>query len=357
MAEVPTQPELAQQFKNALKSYDVQLDIQSTGTYWDVTANATAAIGKEVVDRANQLYQASMPSNASSELLENWTEMLGIPPRKTGSFASGIVYVEAKNYPFTIPSNTIFQLANLRYQTNREYIIQEPDTVTVEAQQIGAEYNVGNHVEMNCDLADVTNSISQGIYGGSGVENDTQLLNRILINTRYRKTDGMLTDFLQIALNLYPYAEVDVLFYDNTIPYGVEITLTDLIFDYDKAAEKNHINHIKLSDNQVESAERRLVNYSIVSTRVRAKTTDTQIIDNLIIYVKANGTLNGDDKKAIRKQVRIELLKFRGDYLTPRSLLPDLPDYVISYYFNSFESIRRISPLMDSTNIGVMQFE
>jgi len=346
---------LAVQYKNALKSFNSQIDTSSVGTYWDVTAFASSAVGKEILDWNQQVSDGNIPENASGIMLEYWANGLGIVPRKTGKFATGFAKINTTgaNLPFTIPAGTVFSVVTLQYTSTEDTIIDAQNVnVPVVSSGIGAEFNInaGINMENSIGLA----SESETITGGTGDETDSALLQRILLNISRRKTDGMLTDYLQRALEVYSYAEAETIFVENVVPYGVNLSVANIVNDFDTAASNPVINEINIPS--VDLASSSLRNYSTVTAVMQLNSPFTQVINNIVVYITtSNGeNLTSAQEVEVRKKTRKSLLEFSGDFLTPFSLYPDYPDYVESYSFNSFASIKRTSPLMDSINIGVV---
>lgn len=349
-----TQQTLALQFKNALKSYNTQYDIASVGTYWDVTANATGAVAKELADWVQQVVDGNIPQNASPVMLEYWAQALGLVARKTGSFATGLVKVEASSYPITIPAGSSFSLATLEYLSLDQVTLTEAGNITVEATQTGAEYNIFDEVPLSNSIGATTTSL--GITGGTGDETDAALLARILLNISRRKTDGMLSDYLQRALELYPYVDASTVFVEDIVPIGVKLNIASTIQDFDTAAQNPIINEISLTTQEQQAARDQMLNYSTVTGVINIGTYSTQVVSNLIAYIT---TFSGDaltptQETEVRTAIRKSLLQFGGDTLTRLSLMPEMPDYVEDYTFNSFTPIERTSILFDSINIGVI---
>lgn len=357
-----TQSYLAVQYKNALRAYNSQIDITSVGTYWDVTAASNASIAKEVADWMQQVHDGNAPQNANPLMLEYWTSALGIAPRKTGAFASGLVKCQLPSYPTTIPTGTQFIIVSLKYVTTSDQTLTKDGNIKVVAEKVGTEYNIFQDTSMTSTIAGTFTS--QGFYGGTSDESDPNLLARILLNLSRRKTDGMLTDYIQRALELYGYVEAKTLFLQDVIPYGVETKLAHTIQDYDTAAASPIINEIALSAAELNLAESTLVNYSTVTAVNTFATYSTQNITNLVIYIlPSSGTqLTSTEVLQISKATRKALLLNGDDVLTRFTLRPDFSGIigadgksrVEDYFFNSFAPITRVSPLMDSVNIGVI---
>jgi hypothetical protein len=346
---------LAIQYKNALKSFNSQIDISSVGTYWDVTAYASSAVGKEILDWNQQVSDGNVPENASGIMLEYWANGLGIVPRKTGKFATGFAKIDTKDVtlPVTIPAGTIFSVVTLEYTSTEDTVIDTNNVnVPVVASGIGAEFNINAGVNLSNSLG--LEAESETITGGTGDETDALLLQRILLNISRRKTDGMLTDYLQRALELYSYAEAETIFVENVVPYGVGISVANIVNDFDVAASNPLINEINIPS--VDLASSSLQNYSTVTAVMQLSSPFTQVINNIVVYITTSTgeNLTSSQEIEVRKATRKALLEFSGDVLTSFSLSPEYPDYVESYSFNSFAPINRNSPLMDSINIGVV---
>ena len=346
------QDQLVSIAKDALVAYNANVDIVSTGTYWDLVSNVIAAVAKEAVDRGVQIGEASVPENATADLLEAWTQSLGIPNRKVGTYAQGSVAIVSTSYPVTIPIGTSFSLVGLEYTATSETTLNQAGTINVQAVVIGAEYNITIEKTLTNSLG--VTATSQGIYGGTGAETDAELLARILLNIQYRKTEGMLTDYLQRALNIYPRASAETVFVEDVIPYGVALDITNTVFDFEVAAANPFINEIGLDAAQLTTVSNTLQNYSTVTAQVEVTTTETQSVDSIMCYVyTSSNTLTAEQAQECREAIRIALMQFQGETLSYASLYPTLPSYVTSYFFQYFIPIARTSPMMDSVNIGV----
>lgn len=360
-----SQQMIAAQYKNALKSYNAQYDVVSVGTYWDVTANATAAIFKEMADWTQQVSDGNIPDNATPVLLEYWVTSLNMVPRRTGAYASGNLSAD-RGTPFTgsvtVPAGSIFSVANLKYTSTKDVTIDgQFGAIPVVADQTGAEYNLAEGVGIQNSVG-IYKTTSAGVLGGTSVESDSALLSRLKLNISRRKTDGMVSDYLQRALGIYSYAEVETIFVDNVIPYGVSISVANTIQNFDTAAASPIINEVHIDDLTLNESQ--LLNYSTVTAVVELSSPYTQVIDNMVIYIITNdGTdLTTEEVVNVRTATRKALLEFGGNVLTRFSLTPDFSNILNStgvarvedYHFNSFAPIHRISPLFDSINIGVV---
>jgi hypothetical protein len=335
-----TVQDLAIQYKNALKSFNSQIDISSVGTYWDVTAYASSSLGKEILDWNQQVSDGNVPENASGIMLEYWVNFAKINTKDV-------------TLPVTIPAGTIFSVVTLEYTSTEDTVIDANNiNVPVLASGIGAEFNINAGVNLSNSLG--LEAESETITGGTGDETDALLLQRILLNISRRKTDGMLTDYLQRALDVYSYAEAETIFVENVVPYGVNISVANIVNDFDVAASNPLINEINIPS--VDLASSSLQNYSTVTAVMQLSSPFTQVINNMVVYITTSTgeKLTSSQEIEVRRATRKSLLEFSGDVLTSFSLYPEYPDYVESYSFNSFAPINRNSPLMDSINIGVV---
>lgn len=350
-----TQEEASKEFKNYLKSYNLDIDIISSDTYWDIEANATGALASLSSYQLQQIAIGNSIDNASSEMLDEWASQFGMTPRKTGSYATGQVMIKSTSYPVSVPIDTLFTLGDFVYSTLQDYTLNADSFIVVQAINIGVEYDIVNTVNLSNSI-NVTATTS-AIYGGQGVETDEQLRNRIKLQISNRVVSGTKVDYLKQALSYYPYASVYPIYIPGTtFIYGVDITVANSINDYILASQNPEINQIELSSDEIVNFQSLILNYGIVNCVVNVSTVSTQTVDNLIIYVNSNAVLSADDINLIRQETRMALLKYKGDYLTPHSLVPNITNTdIYSYYFNNFYPIKVTSPQLDSINIGVVQ--
>lgn len=348
------QQKYAQDFKNILKSYNINIDTERTGGYWDVAANVNGAIASQVNYYVQQISQGNNPYYASAFMLEEWASALGLTARKTGIRASGKVKLELDKYPIDVKVGAELSVGNFKYFTVQSKTITEQDNlIEIEAKAVGAEYDIGTGIVMQSPFAG--KAISQGIFGGSGRETDLQLLSRILENIRHRKTACMVSDYIQRALEFVNYASGEVLFAEDVVPYGIKMVCANSINDFQKAAKNDKINNIALHPKGLEQLKNKLTSSRSVGAILEVQTIDTQKVTGIEITVTNPKPLTSEERTKIEEEVRIVIMQYRGEYLYPHSLFPDIKNIVTSYYFNNFTPIKRTSPMMDSIDITVKE--
>jgi uncharacterized phage protein gp47/JayE len=366
MADNRTQQQIqADDFKRTLQSYSYLVDINSTGTQIDVDANVVGAQIAAVVDYVNQVQAGNLPQNAPDFMLEQWALDLGLGARKVGYFATGQVFVtnpDATKYPITINRGMQFNIGSLIYTVVNGLSVATPTTaVTVRAVKVGAEYNIKSGVVLASTLTDGWIVTSQGIGGGSGRETNAQLLNRILLNIQFRRTDCTLADYNQKASNFYNYVSSVELFVPSipAIKYGVKITAINTIDNYEDASKNSELNDISLSPQQISELTEYFYNERSAKDIVVVDTMQTQEIPAgiLVVDITSRIVLTTDNINVARANIRQALLEWQGEQLYPTALIPNFSDnlQITSYVFHTFPAIPRTSVVMDSINIQVNQ--
>lgn len=360
------QIELTKIFKNAVKSYNVNINTDTTGTFVDIDANATSAVATGVISYADMVYKGCALTGANEFMLEQWAISLGLVRRKTGSFASGVVRLDAdpSKYPINVAGSDVFTLGELRYTALVGQVATEENPfIEVQAQQIGAEYNIKSGIVLESTLGDGITCVSEGIGGGAGVETLPLLRQRISTNIKFRRTNSQASDFTQFALENYPYAESTPLLapdLETGIPFypiGVNVMINNTIQDYDLASRNTEINEVAASQAQLDALQASLQNFKNCVTYTTTSTIPTQVVSGLKFYFTSTKTYSYSGiNEIIEVAVRKSLLQFQGTVLFPHSLQPELPNDVTSYYFNEFPPIPKTSLQMDSLTIEAYQY-
>lgn len=372
MAAIATkQQQKTSEYKKLLDSYSVPIgdgqtirfDTTSTGTYIDIDANAKGAQVAAAEDYADQIQQGNQPQNAPDFMLESWAIDLGLGGRKTGVFATGNVTFESTPpvYPLTVSKGLQMNVGGLIYVVTKGTVVNSAtDTVPVRAVSVGAEYNIIAGVTLNSSISGYTVK-SQGINGGTGRETDPQLLNRILQNIQFRKTDTTLDDYNQKTLQFHNYAASRVIYITGTpIPYGVQIIAANTIEDYTLASQAGEqLNEIALSATEISTLLNFFNNERSTKDYVEVTTLQTQnILNALDFHFTSDNVVTGDNLILIKQAIRKSLLEFQGEKLFDKSLTPDFSGLgITSYSFTTFTPIDRISITMDTieSNISVTQ--
>lgn len=348
----------ASRFLEILKSYNINIDTESSGTYFDVTANAIGGSISQVYYYMQQVEQGNIPANASSYMLEEWASSLNLVDRKTGYYSSGIVTLTGATYPITVNKGSNFTVGTSTYVCDTTTVVVDSTTgVPITATAIGAEYNIKNGIVLISSDFGTYVATTGGTVGGSGQETDSQLLSRVLQAIAYVKTDAQLSDYVRKGLQYFNYVEVKQLFVEGVVCYGVGLALANTISDYEVASQLSTLVDIAPSTSQLEVLRLFLANDKSVGHIIELDTVSTQEVNNLTINVTANTVLEIDDLDEIKKQVRIALLRFTGDTLYQHNLLPAIDSIVTSYHLDCTLNIPRTSPLMDCllSNIIVNQ--
>lgn len=351
--------ELASEYKDLVKSYNVNINTNYTGTLIDVFAYATSGILQGSYEYSETVRKGNNLDTADDFSLENWATDMGLVRRKTGFFANGTVIVEIDSDELVVPKGTIFSLSELQYQVIVDTVVTQANpAVQVTAVQVGAEYNIRAGVVLQSTLSGVTLATSQFIGGGSGVETSNELRQRIRTNLAFRKTDSMASDFTQFGLETFNYAYTVPIFMQppyEVIPIGARLIVANTIQDYSIAASNPEINNISASAGQLEELKERLDTLRNVVVQFEVATLETQVVNGLVVRFTADTILSVETKAEIIKRTREALLQYQGEILYPRSLTPDIKDLVTSYYFQNFNGIEKTSLIMDSITITAVQ--
>jgi hypothetical protein len=352
-----TQIKYTQDFLASLKAYNVNIDTNKSGTYWNILANAIGGTASQVNYYLEQVKDGNTLSLAPSFMLEAWVNELGLANRKPGYYAIGNIFMTNTTYPITVNRGSLFSLGTFQYQATASTTVEDGTTpVPIESLLVGASYNLRQDVVL--DSADFPTAIAttSGIFGGSGRETDNQLQTRINVNIQARKTEGQLTDYNQKALELFNYASSETLFIDSVIPYKVRVVCANTISDYEVASQLPTLVDISLSTQQLTDLEQLFYDQRSSLNLVEVDTLDVQDIGNaLILNITANETLSTTQLTSIREKTRQSLLEYTGEILYQHSLEPEITDVVTSYFFSNFSPIARTSITMDSLDISVVQ--
>lgn len=371
MATPTKQQQKTSEYKKLLDSYSVPIgdgqtiryDTTSTGTYIDVDANAKGAQIAAVEDKAYQIQKGNQPQNAPDFMLVSWVVDLGLGARKTGLFATGNVTFESDPpvYPLTVSKGLQMNVGGLVYVVTQGTVVNsDSDRVPVRAVNVGAEYNIIAGVTLSSSISGYTVK-SQGINGGSGRETDPQILNRLLQNIQFRKTDTTLDDYNQKTLQFHNYAASRVIYVTGTpVPYGVQIIAANTIEDYALASQAGEqLNEIALSPSEIGTLLTFFNNERSTKDFVEVTTLQTQNINNALdFHFTSDNVASATTITLIKQAIRKSLLEFQGEKLFDKSLTPDFSGIgITSYSFTTFAPIDRISITMDAieSDISVTQ--
>lgn len=350
MATYKNQFQISQQLLDNIKSYNVNINTNKTGTYVDVVTNATADVALGAYDYNEQIRLGNDLDVANEFMLESWAVSLGLNPRNTGSFASGLltIVLQGGTTTLAIPKNTKFYVGSFDYYTDRDYTIDAGNTtVNVIAAEVGAEYNLRAGVSLSYDISGIDTATSSLISGGNGIESIGELRNRIRTNIRYRKTSAMLSDYTQFCLEYFNYCVSSTVFVDTVVPVGVDCNVINTINNYELASTNADINEIECSTTQLTTLKNNLEAYKVAGTSVTTSTQETQVVSALTVTYTAPAALSTQDAETVKEKVRESLLKYRGAKLYAEALKPEIDEYVTSYYIDTFTPIDRTSYIMD----------
>lgn len=345
-----TQKGLTQIYKDSLKSYNTNFDIESEGSYWDITANATAGVAKAVLVEAQEIVNAATPQDANSQLLDKWLIDVGAVPRLSGEKASGLVSVIVASSQ-EISSDDTFTKDGLVYKPVTNFTVVGTQNITVQAVGTGAEYGIpagGDFVYSGS--ATISSATSLGIYNGQSAETDSQVLSRIELFMQNRKDSCTLVFYEQKGLELFSYCQASLVRVSNVIIKGTLIEVGNAIENYDIAKKKVTINDISIDGNAITAAKEYFLKWSGVYGSIEVASLSTQVISGIEIEVvndKGTLELTVAEINEVKESVRLAILTFSGDVVSKVTLKPELPSYIVNYVFEDALLIPKTSKQMD----------
>ncbi|HHV75530.1 MAG TPA: baseplate J/gp47 family protein [Thermoanaerobacterium sp.] len=193
---------------------NVSADVdKSEGSFiYDALAPAALELAQAYVQLDNIL-QVVFAQTSYGEWLDKRAAEFGIY-RKTGTKATGQVKFSGTDGT-VIPSGTIVQTeAGLQYQTKADATISGGQAIAdIEAVEIGSQYNVpANTITiLPVSIVGVTSVTNESpTTGGTNDEDDTSLLNRLLIKVQLPVTSGNVNHYKLWALDVAGVGDVKV---------------------------------------------------------------------------------------------------------------------------------------------------
>lgn len=315
------------------------------GSFADVTVSPVSLEIEKNYTLLDHLYGNMFLENLSSEELEKKAEEYGIV-RKEGTKTTGQVDIQGLK-DTTVPADTLVATGyGLNYLTTEELIFAEDGILTVDiiAEDIGTKYNVAIGAIDNLPISvngvvSVTNATAT--TGGTNVETDTELLDRLLLRLRTPATSGNALHYKTWAMEVDGIADAKVfpLWAGNGTVQVVPITV-------DKRVPDTQLIHNVVT--------------KIEEERPIGATVTVTAPDEIDINVNATITLklNADIQKI--KQDYIEKLT---EYIEDSVFCLDIVDYnkclSIFYTISGVESVTDFK-INDSTNniaIGEKQIQ
>lgn len=174
--------------------------------------NSLSPIGEELAQTKaqldevlNRVFAISAAENGYSDELENRCGEFGIY-RKDGTKATGQVTFSGTGDE-VIPLATIVQTGDgLQYKTIADVTIASGSaTANIEAIAIGNQYNIPSNtiIELPVQVVGITGVVNNNkITGGTEIESDTDLLNRMLLKVRTPATSGNTNHYKQWATEI-----------------------------------------------------------------------------------------------------------------------------------------------------------
>lgn len=204
--QIPSLEDLAQRTRTAFTTYLPASNFSVWPSAAGVSAKVISARVWELFHRQDYIAKQAFPLTAVGEYLERHAQSYGLA-RKVDLKATGSITISGGTHTTAIPLGAQYQdAAGLIYNTTQVAYISDDGTATipVEADQTGGGYNQGASASLTM-LAVITGApatatvTSAGIYGGSAVESDTELRERLLQRLRYPPNAGSNSDYVRWA--------------------------------------------------------------------------------------------------------------------------------------------------------------
>jgi uncharacterized phage protein gp47/JayE len=173
-----------------LSNLPVNIDKREGSVAWDLLAPVAIELAQQENDKENLINWAFLLNeNTPSELIDKRVKDWGLS-RKPGAKATGSISVTGTNGTI-IPIGTSFETADgLVYKSTAAVTLTTgTGTVPVEADRIGANYNIADNRITSSDIT-FTSMIHTAIGGGADVESDEALLARFLEFVQKPSTSG-----------------------------------------------------------------------------------------------------------------------------------------------------------------------
>lgn len=199
---IPSLEDIAQRTRTAFTTYLPATNFNVWPSAAGVSAKVISARIWELFHRQDYIAKQAYPLTATGEYLERHAQSYGLA-RKVDLKATGYVYLIGGTHTTEIPTGTQFQdAAGLIYTTTEVgYIASDGSaTIPVEADATGEDYNQSASATLSM-LAVIAGApasgevTADGIYGGSAIESDDELRQRLLQRLRYPPNAGSKTDY------------------------------------------------------------------------------------------------------------------------------------------------------------------
>lgn len=185
---------------------EITLTDKREGSFVSDIVSTSAMEGEKVYAALRQAISLFFKVDVKGEFADRFAEEYDIY-RKEGTKAEGEVTFTGE-VGVEIPLGTMCTTAsNLIFLTTAAGVIGEDGTVTLpaEAEEIGDKYNIlaGYINDLPVAIRDVTAVTNHEIFlGGSNVENDEELMERLLLHLRTPATSGNTYHYMQWALEV-----------------------------------------------------------------------------------------------------------------------------------------------------------
>jgi uncharacterized phage protein gp47/JayE len=185
-----------------LSKLPANIDKREGSVAWDLLAPVAIELAQQENDKENLINWAFLLNeNTPSELIDKRVKDWGLS-RKPGAKATGNVNVTGPNGT-VIPIGTTFETADgfVFKSTAAVTLTTGTGTVLVEADRIGANYNIANNRLVKSDIT-LTSMTHTAIEGGADVESDEALLARFLEFVQKPNTSGNANHYVSWAKSI-----------------------------------------------------------------------------------------------------------------------------------------------------------
>jgi uncharacterized phage protein gp47/JayE len=182
-----------------LSTLPANIDKREGSVAWDLLAPVALELAQQENDKENLINWAFLlGEHTPSELIDKRVKDWGLS-RKPGAKATGSVNVTGPNGTF-IPIGATFETADgfVYKSTAAVTLTTGSGTVLVEADRIGANYNIADNRLVKSDIT-FTSMTHTAIEGGANVESDEALLARYLEFVQKPSTSGNANHYVSWA--------------------------------------------------------------------------------------------------------------------------------------------------------------
>lgn len=311
------------------------------GSFADVVISACSLEIEKSYTLLNHLYNNMFLENLSNGDLETKANEYGII-RKEGTKATGKVSIQALKDTILSKDTLVSTGYGLNYLTTEELMFTEDTTLTVDviAEDVGIKYNVAigaiNNLPISINGVVSINNATE-TKGGTNVETDTELLNRLLLRLRTPAISGNALHYKLWSLEVDGIGDAKIypLWNGNGTVQVLPITTAK------RSPNEELINAVKLKIEQ-----ERPIGATVTVTAPE----EIKIDVSAIVTLK----LNADIEK-IKKEYKEKLTEYITDSVF-KSLIVDYNKCLsIFYTINGVDSVTEFKVNNGITNIEIQE--